>query len=522
METLLNRLLNFYHISEDEYHELIKEVDYSNFLNSHQFNDIINASSLVKESIKNHDKIMIYGDYDADGIMGTSILKKMFSILSYDADFYVPNRYLDGYGLNIDKAKEIVNKKYNLVITVDNGISAIEAISYLKERDIKVIVLDHHTPHDDIPCADFIIHPTLSSFSSISSSGGFVAFIFSYYVLGYYDKYLSILASISVVSDMMPMKAHNRNLLKINIKNYIDNEFLQIDLLKENNPFNEYTIGSKIAPKINAIGRLIKDDSINDLVRYFVSDNNEEILSLYNWINSTNEIRKEKSTNIANELLLKIANNNEPCIVMKLDVEEGLLGLLANKLLKELNKTTILFTEDINDPSKLKGSCRTKKGIDVIETFSKLNDLIIVSGGHELAGGLTINKSDFLEFKERFISLLKNANTFKEEIDYIDFGITDLSFENYNLIKTFSPFGEEWKEPKFKIKRIKTDSLTFSKDGKHIVSTIGLNTRLVGFNFSYDYIKQFKYIDIIGKLKVTYFRNQSNLEFSISEIQETK
>lgn len=521
METLLNRLLNYYQIDEKQYEELIKEVDYSNFLDGQSFKDIELAGDLVKKSISNHDKIMIYGDYDADGIMGTSILKKMFSLLDYNVDYYVPNRYLDGYGLNLNKAIEIVNKKYNLVITVDNGITAFDAINYLKENGIKVIVLDHHTPQAILPSADYIIHPTISSFSDITSSGGFVAFIFSYYVLGYYDKYLSTLASISVVSDMMPMKKHNRNLLRLVINNYIECEFLQIDLLKENNVFNENTIGSKIAPKINAIGRIVKDESINKLVEYFNSNDFDEINNIYEWINKTNELRKEKSISAINDIL-PLINKDDSAIVMKLDVDEGLLGLIANKLLKEFNKVVILFTEDISDSNLLKGSCRTKKGMDVIKTFSKLNDLIIASGGHELAGGLTIKKDDFELFKKRFLELSSKVIINDENQKYIDFGITDLSFDSLELIKSFSPFGEEWKEPKFKIKRIKTSSLTYSKDGKHIVSTIGMSTRLVGFNFSNEYVNKFDFIDIVGKLKVTYFRNQKNLEFSISEIFETK
>ncbi|MGM9873598.1 MAG: DHHA1 domain-containing protein, partial [Bacilli bacterium] len=446
---------------------------------------------------------------------------KMFLYVGYDANYYVPNRYIDGYGLTLKKAQEIVNDSYQLVITVDNGITAFDAIKFLKEHGVKVIVLDHHTPQDELPCADYIIHPTISSFSSVTSSGGFVAFVFSKYILGYYDKYLSILASISVVSDMMPLKDQNRNLLRIVLKEYKPNEFLQIDLLKENYPFNEYAIGSKIAPKINAVGRLIKDESINDMVKFFVTTDIYEISRLYKWIDDTNELRKDKSNNVINSLIPFI-DKNDSCVVMQIDAEEGLLGLVATKILKELNKPTIIFSEDINDSNLLKGSCRAKKGMDVIEVFSKLNDLIEVSGGHELAGGLTIKKSNFEQFKIRFKELCNEIQLYEEDTSYIDFGITDLTFDNYNLINSFSPFGVEWKEPKFKIKRIKTDSLTFSKDGKHIVSTLGISTRLVGFNFSSSEVLKYKYIDIFGKLKTTYFRNQTNLEFTITEIKETK
>jgi len=231
--TLFNDLLEYYGIDESTYLELTRKVDSNSFAADHHFDNEKEAAMLVKEVIANKGKIFIYGDYDADGIMGTSILVKMFKYLNYDVESYVPNRYLDGYGLTLEKAKEWAEKGASLVITVDNGVSCVEQIKYLKEKGIKVLVLDHHQVQENVPNADYILHPTYSHFGETASSGAFVAFNFSRVVLGRFDKYLSILASISLISDMMPLKDYNRDLLRIVINNYI--EFLFCFFRQSNN-----------------------------------------------------------------------------------------------------------------------------------------------------------------------------------------------------------------------------------------------------------------------------------------------
>ena len=187
---LLDRLLEYYNISKEEYYRLIAPVYEETFSVGHRFKRMDDAVALVKEAISNKDKIFIYGDYDADGIMSTSIVVKSLLKLGVIPSYYIPNRYNDGYGITLQKAEEIVSNGVKLVITVDNGISANEPIKYLKDHDVKVLVLDHHTVPEELPEADVIIHPTYSEFGETASSAGFVSFMFSWALLGYFDKYL--------------------------------------------------------------------------------------------------------------------------------------------------------------------------------------------------------------------------------------------------------------------------------------------------------------------------------------------
>ena len=518
-ETLKQRLLDFYQIDESAYQELIKDSTIEDFAIGHKFDHMEEAVSLVKEAISSQKKIAIYGDYDADGIMGTSILVKMFSYINYDVNYYIPSRYLDGYGLTLKYAQKAVEDNVGLLITVDNGISAFEGIQYLHEHNVSVLVLDHHTVQDALPVADVILHPAYSHFGEIASSGAFTAFMFASSFLGYVDKYLATLASISLISDMMPLLDYNRRLLKAVISHYQDGEFLAIDLLKDGDEFDEVSIGMKIAPKINALGRMIETDEINKIIPYFVSDDRELILNYINWINETNESRKEASKLAVEQV--KDMSKDEDALVIISDAKEGLLGLVANHLCNSYHVPVVVFGKEMGGET-LKGSCRTPEGFNVVEAFNQLSDITLTAGGHAMAGGCSIRIEDFEEFKTRFIDIVKSADI-KEYVEKnIPLGLTEVSFDNYELVKSFSPFGESWPAPTFSIPRILSTSLTFSRDNKHILTYIGQGVKLVGFNFPKEDVTQLRFIDLYGKMRTSTYRGLTSLEFGIKDIKESK
>ena len=511
-KSLLERLLDYYHIDYNQYLKLTEPVDLTNFALGHQFDDIDNAVKLVKEVIANKGKIIIYGDYDADGVMGTSILVKMFEYLDVIVDYYLPNRYLDGYGINLEHAQEYVDKKYDLVITVDNGITAFEPIELLHNNGVKVLILDHHQVGDTVPLADAICHPTYSHFGDTASSGAFTAFMFSIALLGRVDKYLATLASISLISDMMPLLDYNRNLLRAIISSYKHGEFLALDLLGDNEPFNETLIGMKIAPRINSVGRLCEDTSINKIVEYFISNDKEFILNYYSFIIENNEARKQISKIDVDNIDV---SSSKDAIVIKGDYKEGIIGLIANSLMVKHRVPVIVFSSSSN--GVIKGSGRCPEGCDIVDIFSHLQDLILTSGGHALAGGCSINESDFEEFKNRFISYAETIVYTKPEYQTIDLGINEFNLENYELITSFGPFGESWAAPIFRFRRIRVNALTYSRDHNHILTTIGNRQKLIYFNYPKEVIESTKYIDVIGSINKKTYQGNTYLEFQIKE-----
>ena len=518
-KTLFERLLDYFHIDEKTYEEITAPVSIDSFAHGHSFKDMDKAVALVQNAVDNKDLIFIYGDYDADGIMSTSIVAKSLLIKGIVPQYYIPNRYNDGYGITLEKAQEIVSKGAKLVITVDNGISAFEAIDYLKNNDVKVLVMDHHTIQDKVPNADVIIHPSYSEFGETPTSAGFVSFMFSWAFLGYFDKYLSTLAAISVISDMMPLTDYNRNFLRLVFSNYVDGEFYAIDLLKEDSPFDENAIGMRIAPKINALGRLLSDNSINHIVRYFVTPDKNKVNQLYQWIVRTNEERKQASKDA--EDVVPNVDVEESAIVIISDVKEGLLGLIANHICSEQHKPTIVFTlEKTGDI--LKGSCRAPEGFNVVDAFASCSHLTLTAGGHALAGGCSINRKDFEEFKRCFIKFADETPIVAPKAQEVELGLTEITEENYELIQSFSPFGECWKAPSFLLKHLRTDSFTFSKSGEHLMTYISQNTKITGFGFGRDLFRDYDFVDLVGRLRHSYYRGYKSLEFLVKEIKELK
>lgn len=513
---LFNRLLEYYGISLEEYQNLTKPVTVDNFAEGHSFKNMGDAVKLVKTAIENKDKIFIYGDYDADGIMGTSILVKGLSKITDKPSFYIPNRYHDGYGITIDKAKEVCRCGVKLVVTVDNGVSAFEPIAYLKKHGVKVLILDHHTIQETLPNADVIIHPQYSEFGDIPTSAAFTAFMFIWALLGKFDKYLSTLAAISLISDMMPLKGYNRNFLRLVFANFKGGEFEAIDLLRDGEKFDENAIGMKIAPKINALGRMVDSTDINCIIDYFTQDDPEILYNLSTWINQVNDERKKESR-IAQDKYSHITSE-EPALVIATEAKEGIIGLVANNLCNNLHLPVIVFTKD-KEHNILKGSCRAPEGFNVVDAFNSLSNLTLTAGGHALAGGCSINMDDYDEFANRFIAYAK-ANPIKPvEHKEIIIRISEITHENYSMIQTFSPFGENWKAPTFILKRIKTSALLFSKTGDHILTYIGQGAKLTGFNFPHNEVTQMPYVDLVGKLKTSIYRGMLSLDYMIKEVR---
>lgn len=518
-DTLFQRLLKYFNINEETYLELNKQVTIDNFCAGHSFKDLDKAVDIVKAAIKNKDKIFIYGDYDADGIMSTSIVTKALLKLGVIPSFYIPNRYNDGYGLTLKKAQEVVEEGFKLVITVDNGVSAFEPIAYLKEHDVTVLVLDHHTIQETVPNADVIIHPSYSEFGEVATSAGFVSFMFSWALLGYFDKYLSTLVAISVITDMMPLKEYNRHFLRLVFASYKRGEFLNIDLLKGDSDFDENGIGMRIGPKINALGRLLEDESINYIVNYFVTEDPQKINRLYGWIDRINEERKIISRS-AEESLADFVSD-KPAIVIHKDVKEGLIGILANHLCSREHKPAIVFTEE-KDADVLKGSCRAPEGFNVVDAFNYCGDLVITSGGHALAGGCSIYKKDLEEFERRFIEFTVKT-PLKEEVveDVVEIGLTEINRENFEMIESFAPFGEGWRAPLFVIKRIKRETLTFSKTGEHLLSYVGAAIRITGFGISKAQLADYSFVDLFGRMRLSSYRGVISIEFLVKKAEKS-
>jgi len=517
--TFHDQLLGYFHLTEAEFLVLSRKLTLSDLPDPYHFTQMDKAVKRIRLALENKEKIMIYGDYDCDGVLSTSILVKAFAKLGVMVGYYLPSRYIDGYGLNPVKVAEIAQKGYTLIITVDNGISAVEAIEKARQFNVDVIVTDHHEAPTDLPKPFAVLHPVLANDEPSYSCGAYVAFMLSVALLGKVEDYLLALAGIATVSDMMPLLGVNRDVLRLAISAMNQHKYSQISILAEGQEIDEKVLGMRLAPKINAVGRLVENANINRLVKFFVSENAGEINDLAAWLTGINEDRKALMKGSVENHAGDITS--APAIVLLTEDKEGLIGLVANRMLMQFHKPVVVFTTDSNDDAILKGSARSQEGFNISKAFKSLESFMVKSGGHGMAGGLSIRRTDFLKFKQAFEDL---ASTYPIETkidETLDIEVKEITWDNYETLRAFAPFGMQYQAPKFVIRNVDTKQLKFISAGRHLSTPLSNNIKLLGFNIGEKEMLPLPHVDLFGEFEINVFRNQRSLVYKITSFSST-
>lgn len=507
----LNKLLNFYNIDLNYYKKyLINDIDFSILEKFKTNKDLIDVSNLINESIKNNEKIIIYGDYDCDGICSISILylsilKKNYSNVFY----YLPSRKNDGYGLTLENAKKIIDNNYQLVILVDNGISLFDQIKLLRDSNVKVLIIDHHEYEDKLPNSNKIIHWKSSNISDLNMSAGMLSFIFSYVFLDYIDNYLLSLGMITLLSDSMPLIKINRDLVRLGLNVFNKDKNSKITSLLDNKKefYNEEDINLNFIPKINSIGRIINNKDSQLIIKYLTSEDTN--YSIIKWINKVNIYRK----NIINNYVIKDDElNNKYMNFIITDLDEGLIGLLANKVMSINNLPTFILTCIDND-ELYKGSSRLPNvDFNLYNLLSSYKDIFNSLGGHSNACGFSIHKSKIDEFKKLLNDSFEKINLKPKSIDSIEIDYKDINFYNLDILNSFRPFGMNFDKPKFILKDVPSRTLNFSKDNNHILFNINNNSKFIYFNYPKELLLNSSN-DFIGYIEKNFFRNKISCDF---------
>lgn len=519
MNKFLFNLLEKMKLSYEDYLDLTKDISLSNLENPDDFINMDLAYSRINKAINNNEKIMIYGDYDCDGFCSVSIMINLFKKLNYhQVGYYIPSRFKDGYGINEDMVRLIHKKGYKLIITVDNGVSQFSSLELAKQLGIDVIITDHHEFQSILPTCYTIIHPFLKHNNlCLPQCGAYVVFMLASKLLGYYDEYLLTLASLATISDLMPLKSHNRNVVRLGIQSLIKNKYPSFNMLLDaTKSIDEKTFGFDIAPKINAVGRIIEDISINRVIEYFSTNDYSELLDISQFINEANNKRKALTLDAFKSLDLSEFKDDKVIVIKLNNINEGLIGLVANRIMNETKKPCVVFTND--QFNLLKGSARSLTGFALNEAFEELKDILERFGGHANAGGLSIKEENFFAFKERINALAQNKIIHEEEKIILDCQKEDFNYENYQIIKSLSPFGEGFIEPYLSI-IISSNNITYLSLGAHIKGNINQNCSFIGFNFNKNYGVE-RQVKLIGRLELDNFRGGKKLSFKVSEVIE--
>ena len=515
--SLFDKLLKYYDLSEEELSIRSSFQPLSELGNPYDdFSGFKSGLDLIKSHIARKDKIVIYGDYDVDGITSTSILVKTFRMIGVFAGYYIPSRFKDGYGLNEQMVKAISDKGYKLLITIDNGITAFEPIETAEKLGLDVLVIDHHTPQEKLPMADAIIHPILGKYADYNISAAFLGLLVSYGLLGRYDDYLACLAGIAVLSDAMPVVGKNLLLLKHSLERINARKYPQFNLLLAG--CKDLYITSKdisflIVAPLNGLGKIDIKANINRGVAFLVSEDIRQIQELSAYILEVNKAKKERIQLMKNDTPGRPSDEPVDIVFVK-GGEVGLIGALASSLTSRFNKPVGVFTQSPFLEKSLVGSFRSPESFDIYSYLLPYRENFIAFGGHSCALGLSIKEDGFDDFKKYLHGIKAGKRNIKKAI-LID--PQDIGFSDLETIRKFEPFGEGFNQPLFGVISSRSDFMT-SRDGKHLL----MNHKK---DFSIAYFSYDKSLDLrpddpkifLGEFSEDHFNNSSRIKMLVSE-----
>ena len=451
------------------------------------------AVAKIKKAIGERKKILIYGDYDSDGICASTILYLHLKSLGAIVDVFIPNRFENGYGISVD-AIEVVLSEYcpDLIVTVDLGITAVEEVEIIKQEGVDIIITDHHLPLAEVPDC-IIIDPKYDNeeygFDGLCGAGVAYKLVEALSGRETANKYLDILA-IATVGDIVPLIDENRVIAKFGIEKINRGDCLEsIKFIKEKleiERLNSTDISFKIVPRLNSSGRM---DNALKVFNFLIQSDKRALQECYSEIETDNNLRLatiEKSNKLVDKTLLN-TDLGEPSILLRGEFHEGIVGIVASRVVHDYNKPTIIFAKTEN--GTLKGSGRSTVNINLHEIISEMADSLINFGGHKMAVGLEIEEDFFDEFK----SILNQKILSKSCIE--DFLIhekeSDIILTEDDLDGSFSrqldmlePFGEANEKPKLCLyqKQMIVEPMG-DKTFKHYKCFTKNNNTLIAFNF---------------------------------------
>ncbi len=513
MKDFLSRLLDFYSLTEEEYKNYTRPLSLFDFPDYHKFDGIKEIAKTIKEYAKTK-KILVYGDYDCDGIMSTVIMVKTLRELGANPGYYIPRRDLDGYGLTNEKIDEFKALNYEVIILVDNGITLNDQIDHLNSLGMEAIIVDHHTPSDTLPNAKHIMHYKVSGFGDINMSAGATCFYLSQSILGRFDEYLCALGTLSLLSDVMPLISYNRDFVRIGLEIINRNKYPQIvKLIGQMDHITEKDLSFSLIPKINAVLRIELNNKLYRVPKYFLEDDLSTLDKLAQYFE---KIYLEKKAIVEEEVSQIKTDDSDTANFVEIHSNEGIIGEVANRLLSNNDKPSLVYIK--NHENSYKGSMRSHINFNCHEFLKANEDLLIRYGGHANAAGLEFSEEAKDKLKAQLNGATKHMAKEDDSSNYVEISINDINAENYRILKTFEPFGNGNPLPKFILKHFKTETFQYSRDGKHILTPLTFSSKLVYFSFDKDILAH-NFVDLIGTFDVNVFRDVTTYQLTVKDFK---
>lgn len=513
------------------------------------FNDIHNpflmkdmdkAVKRIEKAIANNERILVYGDYDVDGTTAVALMFSFLKTLTPNIATYIPDRYLEGYGISKKGIDFAYDNEFSLIIALDCGIKAIDKVAYARNKGIDFIICDHHRPSLELPNAVAVLDPKRKDckypFKDLCGCGVGFKLITALTVQNGDSvedlwEYLDLVA-IAIGADIVPIIGENRALAYLGLQIINSNPRAGIKAIIAETKKEHLSITDVvfiIAPRINAAGRmkhgnhavtLLTETDLN-LAAEFARD-----------INQFNTDRRETDQRITEEALLQIVKNNEQerCTTVVYDENwhKGVIGIVASRLIETYYRPTLVFTKS---GDKLAASARSVKGFDVYNALEACSEYIEQFGGHKYAAGLTLLPQNYSAFKNRFEAVVKDTIDSKlltPEITIdLEIALSTIDQRLYRILRQFAPFGPGNMTPVFMTQGLRDTGWgkCVGDDDKHLrcTATDGSKTKLVGIGFGLgdklDLIQNQKQFSAVYSIDENHWNGRSSLQLKLKDIK---
>ncbi|MGX9135386.1 single-stranded-DNA-specific exonuclease RecJ [Rummeliibacillus sp. JY-2-4R] len=495
------------------------------------------AVERINKAIENKEKILVYGDYDADGITSTTVMKTALQDLGANVSHMIPNRFIDGYGPSERLFRQAYEEGYQLIITVDNGIAGNYEVQVAKELGLDVIITDHHEPGEVLPPADVIIHPRHPDghypFGELAGVG--VAFKVAHALYGKFPKHLLEIVAIGTIADLVPLLDENRYLVKAGIEALQHTARPAIKALCKvsgikQQEINEETIGFSIGPRLNALGRL--GDAAPG-VDFLMATEQQEALSMANYLNEQNKERQAIVSEITEHAIAMVENdeeigNSQVLVIAEEGWNPGVVGIVASRLVEKYYRPTIILSIDV-EKGTAKGSARSIEGFHMYKELAKNRDILPAFGGHPMAAGMTLAMEDVDELRNRLDMQARECLSEEELIPVLDIDIP-LKLEEIDIhaiedVRSLAPFGTSFAKPMYVIEDATIQSMRkIGANEDHIKLQIGFNNQeidAVGFHKGYlaDELTHGIKISFAGDLQINEWNGRKKPQLMLQDVK---
>lgn len=515
-------------------------MDDSQLHDPYLLNGMQEAVERIEQALNNGEKILVYGDYDADGITSTTVLLNVLLDLGADVDYEIPNRFTHGYGPHEELFRKAYKEGFQLIITVDNGISGIEPIRIAKELGMDVIVTDHHEAGDELPCADVIIHPRVPEghypYGELAGVG--VAFKLAHALYGEVPDHLFEYAAVGTIADLVPLTGENRYIVQKGLECIKKSPHPWVQALCEASGVNKHdideeTIGFYFGPRLNAIGRL---GNAKPGVEFLMSEDMETAKRGATLLNEKNKERKDYVSTITKEAIEMIENDpvigdSLVLIVAKKGWHPGVIGIVASRLVEKYYKPTIVLSLD-TETGLAKGSGRSIEGFHLYNELSKNKDIIPHFGGHPMAAGMTFPMEHLDELRRRLDKQASECLTEELLIPKLSIDVPvelgEVTVDAIEEINQLRPFGVEFEKPIFVLEKVQVRSMRkIGANETHLkmeLEDVSGIMDAVGFNkgYLYDEISYGVQLSIVGDLQINEWQGRKKPQFLISDVQTSE